>query len=200
VAERNGIFAGDDPLALAQRWLDEAAMKEPNDPSAAALATVDPSGMPNVRMVLVKEIAADGVIFYTNYESAKGQELANNPKAAMVLHWKTIRRQIRIRGPVFREDGARADAYYASRPLGSRIGAWASAQSRPIGSKVELAKAVAAAGLKYGTAPKRPPFWGGFRIEPVEFEFWADGEFRLHDRFRWTPDGAGGWDVRRLNP
>jgi pyridoxamine 5'-phosphate oxidase len=200
VAERNGIFAGDDPLALAQRWLDDAVQSEPNDPSAAALATVDPSGMPNVRMVLVKEIAADGVVFYTNYESAKGRELAATPKAAIVMHWKTIRRQIRMRGPVFREDGERADAYYASRPLGSRIGAWASAQSRPIASKAELAKAVAVAGVKYGTAPKRPPFWGGFRIEPVEFEFWADGEFRLHDRFRWTPDGAGGWDVRRLNP
>jgi pyridoxamine 5'-phosphate oxidase len=152
-------------------------------------------------MVLVKEIADDGFVFYTNYDSAKGVEIAATGKAAMVLHWKSLRRQIRIRGAVLREDGARADAYYASRALGSRIGAWASAQSRPLAAKADLVKAVAAAGLKHGLSPKRPPFWGGFRIDPVEVEFWADGEFRLHDRFRWRRAGpAAEWDVQRLNP
>jgi pyridoxamine 5'-phosphate oxidase len=201
MTDRDGIFAGDDPFAIARRWLAEAEATEPNDPSAAALATVDGDGLPNVRMVLVKEIEHDGVVFYTNYESAKGQELTATPKAAMVLHWKSLRRQVRVRGPAFREDGARADAYYASRPLGSRIGAWASAQSRPLGSKADLVKAAAAAGLAHGTSPARPPFWGGFRIEPVEFEFWADGAFRLHDRFQWTrPVADRAWKVRRLNP
>lgn len=200
MADRSGIFAGDDPLKLARAWLATAGETEINDPNAAALATVDPDGLPNVRMVLVKEIADDGVLFYTNYESVKGQELTATPKAAMVLHWKSLRRQLRFRGPVFREDGPRADAYYASRALGSRIGAWASAQSRPLASKTDLVKAVAAAGLQHGTAPTRPAFWGGFRIEPVEFEFWSDGEFRLHDRFRWTRTATGEWNVRRLNP
>jgi pyridoxamine 5'-phosphate oxidase len=199
--ERSGIFAGDDPFGIARAWLHEAGTREPNDPNAAALATVDAGGLPNVRMVLVKEVADDGFVFYTNYESAKGQEIAGQPRAAMVLHWKSLRRQVRIRGSVVREDSARADAYYASRPLGSRIGAWASAQSRPLATKAELVKAVAAAGLRHGISPARPPFWGGFRIVPVEFEFWADGEFRLHDRFRWTRTTEGApWDVRRLNP
>lgn len=201
MTDRSGIFAGGDPFALARQWLDQATAAEPNDPNAAALATVDAEGLPNVRMVLVKEIADDGVMFYTNYDSAKGTELTANPRAAMVLHWKSLRRQVRVRGAVEREDGARADAYYASRPLGSRIGAWASAQSRPLGSKSDLVKAVASAGLKHGTAPRRPPFWGGFRLVPVEFEFWADGEFRLHDRFRWRrPGPEGEWDVCRLYP
>jgi pyridoxamine 5'-phosphate oxidase len=201
MADRDGIFAGNDPFEIARRWLSEAERSEPNDPSAAALATVDSDGLPNVRMVLVKEIADDGLVFFTNYESAKGRELTTTPKAAIVLHWKSMRRQVRARGPAFREDGARADAYYDSRSLGSRIGAWASAQSRPLGSKAELVKAAAAAGLEHGTSPARPPFWGGFRIEPVEFEFWADGAFRLHDRFRWTRSGVGAvWEVQRLNP
>lgn len=201
MTDRGGNFLGDDPFALARDWLAEAGRTEPEDANAAALATVDSDGLPNVRMVLLKEIADDGFVFYTNYESAKGRELEANPKAAMVLHWKSLRRQVRIRGSVLREDGARADDYYASRPLGSRIGAWASAQSRPLASKADLVKAVAAAGLRHGAAPSRPPFWGGFRIEPVEMEFWANGEFRLHDRFRWTRAGAGGgWNVQRLNP
>jgi pyridoxamine 5'-phosphate oxidase len=201
MADRSGIFAGDDPFAIARDWLEQAAAREPNDANAAALATVDGEGLPNVRMVLLKEIADDGFIFYTNYDSAKGRELTAQPKAAMVLHWKSLRRQVRLRGAVVREDGARADAYYATRALGSRIGAWASRQSQPLASKAELVKAVAAAGLRHGTAPSRPPFWGGFRIEPVQMEFWADGEFRLHDRFQWrraAPDAA--WEVRRLSP
>ena len=201
MADRTGIFAGDDPFVVARNWLDEASRREPNDANAAALATVDADGMPNVRMVLVKDIAADSLVFYTNYDSAKGQEIAATGKAAMVLHWKSLRRQLRIRGPVTREAGAEADSYYASRPLGSRIGAWASRQSWPIAAKSDLVKAVAAAALKHGLNPARPPFWGGFRIVPVEIEFWADGEFRLHDRFQWRRSGPGlGWDIRRLNP
>ena len=201
MVDRAGIFAGDDPFALARAWLDAAAAREPADPSAAALATVDGDGLPNVRMVLLKEIAADGFVFYTNYGSAKGRELTGQPKAAMVLHWKTLRRQIRLRGPVIREDGARADAYYATRPLGSRIGAWASRQSAELAAKADLVKAVAAAGLTHGLNPARPPFWGGFRIDPVEIEFWADGEFRLHDRFQWRRAGpAADWEIRRLSP
>ncbi|MCR8725574.1 pyridoxamine 5'-phosphate oxidase [Frigidibacter sp. ROC022] len=208
MVDRSGIFAGDDPFRIARDWLAEAGRTEPNDPNAAALATVDPSGMPNVRMVLLKEITDHDFVFYTNYESAKGREIAASGKAAMVLHWKSLRRQLRFRGTVTREDGAAADAYYNSRALGSRIGAWASQQSRPLGSKAELVKAVAAAGVKHGLHPKRPPFWGGFRIEPVEIEFWADGEFRLHDRFRWTrraaETGQEGedrqWEICRLNP
>jgi len=199
--DRGGIFSGDDPFRLARDWMAEAATSEVNDPEAAALATVDAAGLPNVRMVLVREIADDGIVFYTNYDSAKGREIAETGKAAMVLHWKSLRRQVRFRGTVRRVDGPLADEYYASRPLGSRIGAWASRQSQPLGSKAELVAAVAAAGLKHGFNPARPPFWGGFRIEPVEFEFWADGEFRLHDRFRWTRTGPSeGWTVQRLNP
>lgn len=212
MADRSGIFAGDDPFSIARDWLDAASRTEPNDPNAAALATVDASGLPNVRMVLLKEISDRDFVFYTNYDSAKGQEIAATGKAAMVLHWKSLRRQLRFRGTVSREDGAAADAYYASRALGSRIGAWASRQSRPLASKADLVKAVAAAGVRHGLSPKRPPFWGGFRITPVEIEFWADGDFRLHDRFRWTrfsPEAAQGtdagpedgrWSVCRLNP
>jgi len=201
VADRAGIFSGNNPLQIAREWLDLAKGSEPNDANAAALATVDSEGLPNVRMVLVKEIADDGVVFYTNYESAKGREIAATGKAAMVLHWKSLRRQVRLRGPVVKEDGPRADAYYASRALGSRIGAWASAQSRPLAAKADLVKAVAAAGLKHGLKPSRPPFWGGYRITPVEMEFWADGEFRLHDRFQWRrADADAAWDIRRLSP
>lgn len=201
MSDRTGIFAGEDPFALARAWLAEATAREPSDPNAAALATAGADGLPNVRTVLVKEIADDGLVFYTNYDSAKGRELAENPQAAMVLHWKSLKRQVRVRGAVEREDGARADAYYASRPLGSRIGAWASAQSQPLGAKADLVKAVAAAGLRHGVAPRRPPYWGGFRIVPTEFEFWAEGEFRLHDRFRWRrKDATGLWETCRLNP
>jgi pyridoxamine 5'-phosphate oxidase len=201
MADRTGIFAGEDPFVIASRWLDEATAREPNDPNAGALATVDADGLPNVRMVLVKSIGAEGFTFFTNYDSAKGRELAATAKAAMVLHWKSLRRQVRLRGPVEREEGPAADAYYASRPLGSRIGAWASAQSRPLASKAELVKAVAGEGLRHGVSPARPPFWGGFRIVPEEMEFWASGEFRLHDRFRWRRAVEGGdWQVVRLYP
>jgi pyridoxamine 5'-phosphate oxidase len=199
--DRSGIFAGSDPFALARSWLAEAEASEPNDPNAIALATVDPDGLPNVRMVLLKEIEADAFVFYTNYGSAKGQEITASGKAAFVLHWKSLRRQIRVRGVTEREDGPQADAYFASRSLKSRLGAWASDQSRPLSSREALMAQAAKVALTKGTNPPRPPFWGGFRIRPVEIEFWADGAFRLHDRFRWTrPANGSDWSVERLNP
>lgn len=198
---RKGIFAGDDPFEIARLWLKSAEDKEVNDPNAMALATVDPDGLPNVRMVLLKEIADDAFVFFTNYESAKGQEIEASGKAAFVMHWKSLRRQIRVRGVVTRESEAASDAYYKSRALGSRIGAWASQQSRVLTSKTALMESVAKEGLKHGPNPKRPPFWGGYRITPLEIEFWADGEFRLHDRFRWTRAAANEtWTIARLNP
>ena len=198
--DRSGIFAGEDPFRIAQSWLTEAEASEVNDPNAIALATVDEAGLPNVRMVLLKDIEADAFVFYTNYGSKKAQEIASG-KAAFVMHWKSLRRQIRVRGLVTREEGAQADAYYASRSLKSRLGAWASQQSQPLSSRTALMAEVAKVTALKGTNPARPPFWGGFRIRPVEIEFWADGAFRLHDRFRWSrnaPDQP--WDVQRLNP
>ncbi|MBW4975274.1 pyridoxamine 5'-phosphate oxidase [Roseovarius mucosus] len=199
--ERDGHFAGDDPFEIARGWLAEAEKSEPNDPNAVALSTVDADGLPNVRMVLLKEISDDGFVFYTNYNSAKGRELAANPKAAMVLHWKSLRRQVRIRGMVSREEGEGADAYYASRSLKSRLGAWASEQSQPLDSRTTLMAKVAKITAQKGPNPPRPPFWGGFKITPVEIEFWADGAFRLHDRFVWRRLDIGeSWKIQRLNP
>ncbi len=198
---RTGIFAGDDPFVLARDWMAEAAKTEPSDPDAMALATVDADGLPNVRMVLLRGLEPDAFVFYTNYDSAKGREISTTGKAAFVLHWKSLRRQIRVRGLAEREDGAVADAYYAQRPLQSRLGAWASRQSQPLGSRAALMADVAKAGAKHGTAPTRPAHWGGFRIRPLEMEFWADGEFRLHDRFRWRRNDTGApWTVDRLSP
>jgi pyridoxamine 5'-phosphate oxidase len=199
--DRDGIFAGEDPFAIARAWLAEAEGQEPNDPNAIALATVDGGGMPNVRMVLLKEIEAGAFVFYTNYGSAKAQEIAASGKAAFVLHWKSLRRQVRVRGLTALEEGPQADAYYASRSLKSRLGAWASQQSQPLASRGALMAEVAAVTARFGVSPPRPPFWGGIRIVPVEIEFWADGAFRLHDRFRWRRAGPGEpWDIRRLNP
>ena len=201
MADRGGIFEGDDPIAIARRWLAEAEASEPNDPNAIALATVDAEGLPNVRMVLLKDIEDDAFVFYTNYDSAKGDELGQTPKAAFVMHWKSLRRQVRVRGSVTREAGPQADAYYRSRALKSRIGAWASKQSTPLSSREKLVAEAAKMTVVHGLDPKRPPFWGGFRIDPVEIEFWADGEFRLHDRFRWTRSAADrAWRVTRLYP
>jgi pyridoxamine 5'-phosphate oxidase len=201
MAERDGIFAGDDPFAIARAWLAEADAVEPNDPSAMALATVDASGLPNARMVLLKEIEPDGFVFYTNYESVKAGEIEVSGKAAFVIHWKSLRRQIRARGTVSREDGPQADAYYRSRSLPSRLGAWASRQSRPLASRAALMAEVAKVAALRGIDPPRPPFWGGYWITPVEIEFWADGAHRLHDRFRWTrPEPGAPWSVVRLNP
>jgi pyridoxamine 5'-phosphate oxidase len=205
MSDRGGIFAGDNPFRIARDWLDEATELEVNDPDAIALATVDAAGLPNVRMVLLKEIEVsddDGAfVFYTNYGSAKASEIEATGKAAFVLHWKSLRRQIRVRGLVNREEGEQADAYYASRSLKSRLGAWASHQSQPLASRTALMAAVAKLTPKLGTHPPRPPFWGGYRIKPLEIEFWADGAFRLHDRFRWRRDAPGeAWNITRLNP
>jgi pyridoxamine 5'-phosphate oxidase len=201
MSERGGIFAGDDPFVLARAWLAEATKAEPSDPNAIALSTVDAGGMPNVRMVLLKEIEADAFVFYTNYTSRKAQELDGAGRAAFVLHWKSLARQIRVRGEVSREDGPQADAYYRSRSLQSRLGAWASEQSQPLASRATLMAEVARQTVLHGPNPARPPHWGGYRVRPVEIEFWADGAFRLHDRFRWTrPSADGPWDVARLYP
>lgn len=201
MAERSGIFSGDDPFALSRTWLAEAEEAEVNDPNAIALATVDAEGLPNVRMVLLKEIEDSAFVFYTNYGSAKAEEIAQSGKAAFVMHWKSLRRQIRVRGVVVREDGPQADAYFASRSLKSRLGAWASHQSQPLESRAALMAEVAKVTVAHGPNPARPPFWGGFRIRPLEIEFWADGAFRLHDRFRWSRgDVNASWDVTRLSP
>jgi len=201
MSDRTGIFAGDDPFALAQEWMDLARGSEIADLDAVALASVDTSGLPNVRIVLLRSIEADAFVFYTNYQSTKGQELIGSGKAAFVWHWKSLKRQIRVRGLVEKEDGEKADAYYNSRPLGSRIGAWASQQSQPLEAREDLVRAVQDAGETHGDNPARPPHWGGFRIRPLEMEFWADGEFRLHDRFRWTREKVNeAWSIQRLNP
>lgn len=219
MSERSGLFAGEDPFAIARAWLAEAQATEPNDPNAIALATADAAGLPDVRMVLLKAIEGQGgdgsFVFYTNYTSAKGQEIEATGVAAFVMHWKSLRRQLRVRGTVTREEGPEADAYYRSRALESRIGAWASAQSQPLASRGTLMRKVAAEGVRRGPNPPRPPFWGGYRIRPVQIEFWADGAFRLHDRFVWhrLEEGraplAGAeivagtgvrWGVSRLNP
>ncbi|RCW84861.1 pyridoxamine 5'-phosphate oxidase [Paracoccus lutimaris] len=190
MTDRSGIFAGDDPFAIARDWLAEAGRTEPNDPNAIALATVDAAGLPDCRMVLLKEIEGAGTdgafVFYTNYESAKGIEIEATGVAAFVMHWKTLRRQIRVRGLVERVEAGQADAYYHSRPLQARIGAWASRQSQPLESRSYLMAEVARQGINHGLNPRRPPHWGGYRIRPIEIEFWADGAFRLHDRFRWS--------------
>ncbi|MDB2548452.1 pyridoxamine 5'-phosphate oxidase [Paracoccaceae bacterium] len=203
MTDRTGIFAGDDPFAIARAWMKEAEKSELNDPDAIALATVDAYGLPNVRMVLLRQIEDDAFVFFTNYDSKKGQEINASGKAAFALHWKSLRRQIRVRGMVTREDGPQADDYFVSRSLKSRLGAWASRQSQPLDSRASLMADVAKITVEKGPNPPRPPFWGGFRIRPVEIEFWADGAFRLHDRFRWTRDlgaDASNWTVQRLNP
>jgi len=189
-----------EPYALFEAWFAEAKASEPEDPNAIALATADPSGLPNVRMVLLKGHDPRGFVFYTNTESNKGRELEANPQAALCLHWKSLRRQVRVRGAVERVSDAEADAYYASRPRQSRIGAWASQQSRPLESRFALEKAVAvnAARFAVGDIP-RPPHWTGFRILPATIEFWADRPFRLHDRMVFTRAGEG-WETTRLYP
>ncbi len=189
-----------DPNSLFAEWLAEAQAAEPNDPNAMALATVNGDGMPNLRMVLLKGQDANGFVFFTNFESAKGRELLAHPKAALLFHWKSLRRQVRVRGTVTEVSVAEADAYFASRARGSRIGAWASQQSRPLESRFALEKAVATYTAKYaiGEVP-RPSYWSGFRLAPVEIEFWKDGAFRLHDRVKFVRAGDG-WEKTRLYP
>jgi pyridoxamine 5'-phosphate oxidase len=194
--------ARDEPLALFQEWYEAAKLSEPSDPNAMSLSTVDTSGMPNVRMVLLKDLDRRGFTFYTNLESAKGIELLATPKAAACFHWKSLRRQIRIRGPVERVADGEADQYFATRPRQSRIGAWASAQSRPLESRFALEKAVAkhAARFALGDVP-RPDHWSGFRILPVSIEFWHDRPFRLHDRLLFSRAAPGEpWARTRLYP
>jgi pyridoxamine 5'-phosphate oxidase len=200
-----GLTTGDfteesEPFALFATWLKDAEASEINDPNAVALATVDADGLPNVRMVLLKGFDVRGFVFYTNFESQKGQEILGQKKAAMCFHWKSLRRQIRVRGEVEVVSDAEADEYYQSRPLGSRIGAWASKQSRPLEGRFALEKAVAEFTAKYalGNVP-RPPHWSGFRIIPSSIEFWHDRKFRLHDRIEFRRDGDG-WSKVRMYP
>jgi pyridoxamine 5'-phosphate oxidase len=192
----------DEPLRLFQAWFDEAVKAEPRDPNAMSLATVDPDGMPDVRTVLLKGIDARGFVFYTNTESQKGRELAANPKAGLLFYWKSLNRQVRIRGPVERVTAEEADAYFATRPKGAQIGAWASQQSRPLESRLAFEKAVALYGAKYalGSVP-RPPHWSGYRIVPMSIEFWHDRPFRLHDRIEFRRGGLGeAWTKTRMYP
>ena len=207
-----GPQAGDfataaDPFALFEAWFAEAQAHEPSDPNAMALATVDAAGLPNVRMVLLKGVdpaahAERGFVFYTNLESAKGRELLASRKAALCFHWKSLRRQVRLRGTIAVVNDAEADAYFATRPRGSRIGAWASQQSRPLESRFALEKAVAAVTARYpiGDIP-RPPYWSGFRLTPLEMEFWHDRPFRLHERVVFRRASLGeAWGKQRLYP
>ena len=197
-----GFTERDDPFALFAEWLKDAEAKEPNDPNAMTLATVDEEGLPNARMVLLKDFDDKGFVFYTNFESQKGQELLATGKAALVFHWKSLRRQVRVRGLIEKVTDAEADAYFKSRPRDSRIGAWASAQSRPLEGRFALETSVAMYTAKFaiGDVP-RPPHWSGFRVKPLAIEFWHDRPFRLHDRVvfnRATPNDN--WNKAKLYP
>jgi pyridoxamine 5'-phosphate oxidase len=192
----------DEPLRLWQAWFDEAVKGEPRDPNAMSVATVDKDGFPDVRTVLLKGVDERGFVFYTNTESQKGQELAGNMKAALLFYWKSLNRQVRIRGPVERVTAEEADAYFATRPKGAQIGAWASQQSRPLESRLAFEKNVAIYTAKYalGAVP-RPPHWSGFRILPLKMEFWHDRPFRLHDRIEFRRGALGeGWTKVRMYP
>jgi len=200
--ENVDFFDVSDPLHLFHQWMNEAQAAEPNDPTATALGTVDEDGMPNVRMVLLKAVDSRGFVFYTNFESVKGCELLAQKKAALCFHWKSLRRQIRIRGKVETVSDEEADAYYNSRDRGSRIGAWASRQSRPMSNHFELEREVAKKAAKYaiGAIP-RPSYWSGFRLMSTSIEFWRDKPFRLHDRRLFTRDGQeDNWSSEQLFP
>ncbi|PHS21575.1 MAG: pyridoxamine 5'-phosphate oxidase [Robiginitomaculum sp.] len=200
--EPGELFARQEPFALFADWLAMAGKKEPNDPNAMCLATVDADGLPDARMVLLKDFDEAGFVFYTNTHSAKGVELSATPKAAMVFHWKSIRRQVRIRGEVLPVSEAEADAYFASRARDSRIGAWASKQSQELESRFALEKRVAKKAAKFGLGKvPRPPFWSGYRLSPTQVEFWRDRPFRLHDRLVFLRENAAAhWTNARLYP
>ena len=195
------LFVGEEPFTIFRRWLEEAKKTEVNDPDAIALATVDKEGLPNVRMVLLRIIEEDAFVFFTNYGSKKAQEAFLTNKVAFNLHWKSLRRQIRVRGHVEKEDGMIADKYFSEREVGSQTAAWASKQSETLTDRQELIERWQSYKNQFEKNVGRPDFWGGIRIKPVQIEFWADGQYRLHDRFLWERKlGEKSWSVRRLYP
>jgi pyridoxamine 5'-phosphate oxidase len=196
------IAGAQDPFEVFAQWLELARKSEPNDPNAMALATADSSGMPDVRMVLLKDVDANGFVFYSNLESAKGCQLLANPQAALCFHWKSLRRQVRVRGAIIAVSNEEADAYFASRARDSRIGAWASAQSRPLEDRFALERSVASYAVKFGLGDvPRPDFWSGFRLVPTRIEFWRDKPFRLHDRLVFERgDASQNWSTTKLYP
>jgi len=199
-AEPPPLLSEEDPVALFSEWLKEALAKEANDANAMAVATVDETGLPDVRMVLLKDVDAQGFVFYTNLESAKGRQLAAAPKAALLFHWKSLRRQVRVRGAVEPVSAQEADAYFATRARPAQLGAWASDQSRPLTDRLALEKKIAEVGLRFGLGKvPRPPHWSGFRVKPQTIEFWRDRPFRLHERLVFER-AQRGWTTHRLFP